>query len=465
MSTTQGLRSRSRITAQQAIAAAEAIATSQDRIKQPMNAYILWSCNRRPQLAREHKRMKPHEISQRMGAEWKLLTKTEKAPFLKEAERLKAVFLKEHPEYRMRKTKKGIKLGSKRQADREVDEEQPQQKDQVPYGKQQHLDDEEEAPNPNDFNGMSPSNSPSAVTVHFEQKSPSNEHQVPIDELEQKQLLLSNEEEQQLLLPINEQEQQQPLPSKEPEQQQLLRRNEQEQQQPLPRNEQEQQQPLPSKEPEQQQLVPNNEKEQQLMLPRNEQVLQQTLPSNEQEQQQLLPSNDQRQQQVLPINEQEQVCDVEVEVPYDDQQLQHLDVEQELLPNNNDANGMLTGTSNSFSAQVENCQQNVAGNEAQHRATVNASFEPVPQLNHLTGIKPYHTSAFSAPTARYGPMFHQYGQVPSQQQLGYSGWGYPVSHPPLNSYAASTSTGYLHLGYNPPAHCPTPPGDGITLLI
>ena len=69
MSVAHGLRSGSGLTAQQAMATAAAIAISQDRVKQPMNPYILWSCDRRPKLAREHPRMKPHEITRRMGAE------------------------------------------------------------------------------------------------------------------------------------------------------------------------------------------------------------------------------------------------------------------------------------------------------------------------------------------------------------------------------------------------------------
>ena len=52
-----------------------------------------------------------------------------------------------------------------------------------------------------------------------------------------------------------------------------------------------------------------------------------------------------------------------MEVPYDDQQEQQLhtqvpDVEQELLPNNNnDISGMLTVAYTSSSAQVEDCQR------------------------------------------------------------------------------------------------------------
>lgn len=42
------------------------------------------------------------EISKRLGAEWKLLSETEKRPFIDEAKRLRAVHMKEHPDYKYR---------------------------------------------------------------------------------------------------------------------------------------------------------------------------------------------------------------------------------------------------------------------------------------------------------------------------------------------------------------------------
>jgi len=201
-----------------------------------------------------------------------------------------------------------------------------------------------------------------------------------------------------------------------------------------------------------------------------ESSIQQQGPNNEeQEQQQLLSIIEQEQQQLLPRNEQEKVSEVELELSYDDQQEQGQvdpDVEQELLPNNNDVIGMLTETSNSSSTQVKESQQKVAENDKQQQTSVmSASFEPEPQLNHLAGMRADHTSAFSAPTARYGSMFNQYGQVPSQQQLGYPGWGYPVSNPPQISYTAPTNPGYHHLNYYPPTQCPAPPPkDGIIFI-
>ena len=71
-----------------------------------MNAFMVWSQIERRKISEVAPDMHNAEISKRLGKRWKLLTDTERQPYIEEAERLRLLHMQEYPDYKYRPRKK-----------------------------------------------------------------------------------------------------------------------------------------------------------------------------------------------------------------------------------------------------------------------------------------------------------------------------------------------------------------------
>ena len=71
-----------------------------DRVRRPMNAFMIYSKNARKAMAKYYPSLSYRKLSKALGKIWKVLDPAEKKPFIEEAERLRILHKKEHPDFK-----------------------------------------------------------------------------------------------------------------------------------------------------------------------------------------------------------------------------------------------------------------------------------------------------------------------------------------------------------------------------
>lgn len=70
-----------------------------EKIKRPMNAFMVWAREKRPEIAKKFPDLNNAEVSEKLGSAWNALDVKDKQPYYDEAQRLKAEHQRLYPDW------------------------------------------------------------------------------------------------------------------------------------------------------------------------------------------------------------------------------------------------------------------------------------------------------------------------------------------------------------------------------